>query len=145
MIDDEGFLTITGRARDQFKTDKAKFVAPAPIEMKLLSNQDIEQVCVVGTGIPLPIALVVLSKTGKSKPKEAFISGVIATVENINNTAEDYERLAKVVVMHEEWTIENGLMTPTLKIKRGELEKLYLPRYPEWYAKKDTVVWEKDS
>ena len=49
-IDRDGFLTITGRIKDQFKTDKAKFVAPGPIETKLLANKDIEQVCVVGNG-----------------------------------------------------------------------------------------------
>ena len=52
-IDQEGFLTITGRVKDIFKTSKGKYVAtPSPIEMKLSSNKNIEQVCVVGNGIP---------------------------------------------------------------------------------------------
>ena len=65
LIDKEGFLTITGRLKDQFKTDKAKYISPAPIELKLLSNADIEQVCVVGVGIPQPIALIIFSAVGK--------------------------------------------------------------------------------
>jgi len=69
VVDSEGFLTITGRIKDLFKTDKGKYVAPAPIEMQLLRNTDIEQVCVVGMGIPQPIALVVLSASGKARPK----------------------------------------------------------------------------
>ena len=66
-IDQDGFLTITGRLKDQFKTDKAKFIAPAPIETKLLANKDIEQVCVVGSGIPQPIALDCLVGSGERK------------------------------------------------------------------------------
>ena len=54
-IDSEGFLKITGRVKDIFKTSKGKYVAPSPIEMALSSNKNIEQVCIVGTGIPNPI------------------------------------------------------------------------------------------
>ncbi len=55
--DHEGYLTITGRIKDQFKTDKGKYISPTPIELQLSGNTDIEQICVVGTGIPQPIAL----------------------------------------------------------------------------------------
>ncbi|HEY9487194.1 MAG TPA: AMP-binding protein, partial [Chryseosolibacter sp.] len=68
-VDKNGFLTITGRVKDQFKTDKAKFIAPAPIELKFSTNMDIDQVCVVGTGLPQPIALLTLSEAGKAKPQ----------------------------------------------------------------------------
>ena len=64
-IDNDGFLKITGRVKDLFKTSKGKYVAPSPIEMKLSENQYIEQVCLVGSGIPQPIALVVLSEKTK--------------------------------------------------------------------------------
>ena len=50
-IDDEGFLRITGRVKDIFKTSKGKYVAPSPIEMKLSANKNLEQICVVGDGI----------------------------------------------------------------------------------------------
>ena len=48
----------------------------------------------------------------------------------------------KVVVMKSDWSIDNGFLTPTLKIKRNEIEKLKVPRYAEWYAMPGTVVWE---
>jgi long-chain acyl-CoA synthetase len=142
VIDNEGFLTITGRIKDQFKTDKAKFVAPAPIEMKLLTNKDIEQVCVVGMGIPQPIALVVLSAAGKAKSKGSILESISHSLQEINPSLESYERLEKAVIMKEEWTVANGLLTPSLKLKRNELEKIHLPKYPMWYRQGPLVVWE---
>jgi long-chain acyl-CoA synthetase len=140
-IDSEGFLTITGRIKDQFKTDKAKFIAPTPIEMKLISNKDIEQVCVVGTGIPQPIALIVLSFSAKSKSQNEINESLSKSLQEINPSLEHYERLQKAVVIKGDWTIENGLMTPSMKLKRNEIEKIYLPNYPLWYREKDLVVW----
>lgn len=141
-IDADGFLKITGRVKDQFKTDKGKYVSPTPIELKLSSNPDIEQVCVVGMGIPQPIALVVLSAAGKAKPKEQVIQSLSGQIRDINPTLEHYEELKKAVVMKDAWTIENGLLTPTMKVKRNEVEKIHLPKYPMWYEKEGAVVWE---
>lgn len=141
-ISADGFLTITGRVKDLFKTDKGKYISPAPIEMKLLKNTDIEQVCVVGMGIPQPIALVLLSAVGKAKTKEEIIKSLTTSVAEVNPTVEHYEQLKKVVIMQQEWTINNGLMTPTMKVKRNEVEKLKMPHYPKWYAMEGMVVWE---
>ena len=140
--DSDGYVTITGRIKDLFKTDKGKYVAPSPIEMKLMTNPDIEQVCVVGMGIPQPIALTVLSETGKQKSKENIIQSLSQSLNEINPQIEHHERLMKAVIMKENWTIENGLMTPTLKVKRNEVEKIHLPKYPMWYQKDGEVVWE---
>jgi long-chain acyl-CoA synthetase len=141
-VDSEGYLTITGRIKDLFKTDKGKYVAPAPIEMKLLANPDIEQVCVVGMGIPQPIALAVVSASGKLKSKEELIASITKTLKEVNPQIEHHERMVKAVIMKEGWTIENGLMTPTLKVKRNEVEKIHLPKYPMWYRQDGMVVWE---
>jgi long-chain acyl-CoA synthetase len=141
-VDAEGFLTITGRIKDLFKTDKGKYVAPTPIELKLLINPDIEQVCVVGMGIPQPIALTIVSAAGKQKSNEELIVSISKTINEVNPLLEHHERLVKAVIMKESWTIENGLMTPTLKVKRNEVEKIHLPKYPMWYQKEGTVVWE---
>jgi long-chain acyl-CoA synthetase len=141
--DKEGYVTIVGRVKDQFKTDKGKYVSPSPIEMMLLANQDIEQACVVGMGIPQPIALVVLSPTGKTKSKEDIALSLAHSLNQVNPNLESYEKLEKVVVMKGEWTIENGLITPTLKVKRNEVEKIHLPKYPTWYhTQPGVVVWE---
>jgi long-chain acyl-CoA synthetase len=141
-IDEEGYLTITGRVKDQFKTDKAKFIAPAPIEMKFSINKDIEQVCVVGMGIPQPIALIVLSAAAKAKTKAAVRKSLSQTLAEINPSLESYERLAKVVILREDWTIENGLMTPSLKVKRNEIEKIHAEKYSHWYRHEEEVLWD---
>ena len=142
QISADGFLTITGRIKDLFKTDKGKYIAPTPIELKLLHNIDIEQVCVVGMGVPQPMALVVLSLKGKAKSKEDIAKSLSETISEINPSLEAYEAIEKAVIMKTDWTVENGLITPTLKVKRNEVEKLHLPTYPKWFSMKGRVVWE---
>ncbi len=144
QIDPEGFVSITGRIKDQFKTDKGKYIAPLPIELKLGANTDIEQVCVVGMGVPQPMALVVLSAAGRSKSKEEITSSLSKTIDVVNKELEVYERLNAAVIMNNDWTIENGLMTPSLKVKRNEVEKIHLPKYPHWYNLGRRVVWEQE-
>lgn len=141
-IDADGFLTIIGRVKDQFKTDKGKYVSPAPIEMRLLENKDIAQVCVVGMGIPQPIVLAVLSEAARAKSQAEIADSLRVTLEIVNQHLDSYEKLETAVIMQKDWTQENGLLTPTLKLKRNALEKIYVPRYPEWYNNKGKVVWE---
>ena len=131
--DNEGFLKITGRVKDQFKTDKGKYISPAPIEVRLLSNTDIEHACIVGTGVPQPMALVCLSETGKRKTKDELIKNFTESLDSINLSLEKFEKIEKIVIMKENWTIANNKITPSLKVKRNEIEKIHLPKYPEWY------------
>lgn len=142
VIDQNGFLTIIGRVKDQFKTDKGKYISPAPIEMKILENKDIAQVCVVGMGIPQPIMLTVLTEAAGKKSREDVAAGLSQTIDKLNTHLESYERLEKAVIMKAEWTQENGMLTPTLKLKRNALEKIYVPKYHTWYADKNRVLWE---
>lgn len=141
-ISSDGFLTITGRVKDLFKTDKGKYIAPAPIEMLLLANPDIEQVCVVGMGVPQPIVLTVLSPSGKTKTKEQIIQSISRTIDEVNPSLESHEHIEKAVIMKHEWSVENNLLTPTLKVKRNEVEKIHLPHYPKWYNEEGRVIWE---
>jgi long-chain acyl-CoA synthetase len=141
-IDSEGYLKITGRIKDLFKTDKGKYIAPSKIEKELAINTDIEQVCVVGMGIPQPIALIVLSETGKAKSENEIIESLGTTVMALNQKLQSYERIETAVIMKDDWTIENQLMTPSLKVRRGEVEKIHVPNYPMWYKKEGLVVWE---
>lgn len=141
-IDPDGFLTIVGRVKDQFKTDKGKYISPAPIEMRLLENKEIAQVCVVGMGIPQPIMLTVLTEAAKARGRKEILASLSATMDSVNAHLEPYEKIERAVIMQKDWTQENGLLTPTLKLKRNALEKIYVPRYPKWYGEKDKVVWE---
>jgi len=141
-VSGDGFLTITGRTKDQFKTDKGKYIAPAPIEMQFMGNPLVEQVCIVGMGVPQPMALVVLSALGRGKSNAEITDSLTKTITEINPGLESYEYIEKAVIMKSDWTIENGLMTPSMKIKRNEVEKLKLPNYLKWFEMEGIVVWE---
>ncbi|MBL4657752.1 MAG: AMP-binding protein [Flavobacteriales bacterium] len=141
-IDSEGFLKITGRVKDIFKTSKAKYVAPAPIEMKLSTNTNLEQICVVGTNVPQPIALTVLSEAGKQLSNEEIDSSLSETLNVVNPQLDHHENIAKFVILKDDWTVENGLITPTMKVKRPELEKIHEGNYEAWYEAEGKVVWQ---
>ena len=136
-IDSDGFLKITGRVKDIFKTSKGKYIAPTPIEMKLSENNYIEQVCVVGNGIPQPIALAVLSESAHAAAD--LNESISKTLEDVNNTLEKHEVLNNIVLLKENWTVENKFLTPTMKIKRNSIEKKYQANYTKWYDE-DKIV-----
>ncbi len=140
VVDKDGFLKITGRVKDIFKTEKGKYVSPNPIELKLAVNSDIEQVCVVGTNLPQPIALVVLSEEARSKDKSEVNEGFEKLLKEVNPKLEKHEKLKKVVLMKDEWTVENSMLTPTLKIKRNAIEEKHQDSYTKWYSEKTVVV-----
>lgn len=141
-FDHDGFLTITGRVKDQFKTDKGKYIDPSLIELLLSHNTDIEQICIVGTGIPQPIALITLSELGKAKSKNDLSKSLMESVHSINPTLEKHERLEKIVIMKEDWTLANGLTTPSLKVKRNSIEKIHQEYYKSWFDLKDFIIFE---
>jgi long-chain acyl-CoA synthetase len=140
--DHDGFLTITGRVKDQFKTDKGKYISPAPLELAMSKNTDIEQICIVVTGIPQPIALITLSELAKSKSRTDLYASLIATVNRVNPNLEKHETIEKVIIMKEDWTVDNGLTTPTLKVKRNSIEKIHQPYYKQWFENSEKVIFE---
>lgn len=141
-IDPQGFLKITGRVKDLFKTTKGKYVAPSPIEMRISANADIEQVAVVGDGLPQPIALVVLSESGMKKSKTEVTDSILKTLGEVNPQIDQHEQVKAAIIVNTPWTVENELLTPTMKIKRNPIEKIYGPHYEKWYAAKEAVIWE---
>lgn len=141
-FDHDGYLSITGRVKDQFKTDKGKYIAPSPIELEYTKNTDIEQICIVGMGIPQPIALIVPSEFGKKKSQEELASSLSQTTRLINPTLESHEKINKIIIMKEVWSIENGLLTPTMKIKRNHVEKIHRPMYKQWFETSGEVIYD---
>lgn len=141
-IDADGFLWITGRVKDIFKTDKGKYVAPAPIELAMSKNTDIEQVCLVGLNLIQPIALVVLNEDARKKSKEAVSKRLEETLKELNPTLDKHEKIKKIVVVEEPWSIEDGILTPTLKIKRSKVDAKYKDKYQAWYNCDEGIVWE---
>ncbi|WP_394129256.1 AMP-binding protein [Shewanella maritima] len=124
-IDEDGYISITGRVKDNFKTSKGKYVAPVPIERKLAQDSHLELICVIGSGLPHPVALVQLSEGARKQPREEVRASIKATLDSINPNLESHEHVDAVIVTNEEWTVENDILTPTLKIKRHVLEKRY--------------------
>jgi long-chain acyl-CoA synthetase len=141
-VDGDGYLYITGRVKDIFKTLKGKYVAPAPIEGALSRNTHIDQLCFVGTGLKQPIMVVSLNETGRAKPREVIERELAADMDAVNATLEPHEQIAKIVVVKETWTIDNNLMTPTMKVKRNEIEKRYLPLIEREAQTRGKVAWE---
>ncbi len=97
-IDSDGFLKITGRVKDIFKTSKGKYVAPSPIEMRISSNKNIEQICVVGNGLPQPIALATLSEIGVNEIKENLINSLEETLKFVNSELDSHEKIHRIII-----------------------------------------------
>ena len=134
----DGAWRIIGRVKEQFKTGKGKYVSPVPIESELAACPLIEQVCVMGSGRKQPLALVVLAP-GQGD-RAAADAALRALRERVNAVLESHERLDCILVCPEPWTIENGMLTPTLKLKRDRIEAVYAARV-EALASPEPVVW----
>lgn len=141
-IDSDGFLSIIGRVKDNFKTAKGQYVSPAPIENKLSVDPHIEQCCVVGINLAQPIALIILSVEGKKIEQNTLIERLETARKTINPHFKKYEHLSKMIVLKEDWTIENNCLTPTLKIKRPIIEKKYLASFETWNNQPETIIFE---
>ncbi len=142
----DGLLKLTGRLKELFKTAKGKYVAPAPIENKLNEHPLIELSCVSGSGCPSAYALVVLAEDIRPKTAEAATRTRVeqelgAWLEQVNKTLSGYEQLQMIVVSPEPWTVENGFLTPTLKIKRSRIEASVESKLDGWFATKGSVLW----
>jgi long-subunit acyl-CoA synthetase (AMP-forming) len=146
-VDDQGRLKITGRVKELFKSSKGKYISPAPIENLINADQHIELSCVTGSGLPQPVALVQLAealrkslKSG-SADKAAIDASLASLLEQVNRQVEEWERLACLVVVSEEWQIENGFLTPTLKLKRSAIDDRYGGNLERWGESRQKVVW----
>ena len=137
-VNRDGFLKITGRVKDLFKTSKGKYIAPSPIEMKISEDLNIEQVCIVGSGMPQPIALVVLTAIGRDNLN--IRTSLEKTRISVNSLLEKHELIHNIVVVTEVWSVENNLLTPSMKIKRNSLEKLYKESYASWYKEESIII-----
>ncbi len=123
-IDAEGWVSITGRVKEVFKTTKGKYIAPVPIEALLARNEMIEQACVLGDGRDQPLALIQLPE-GLELPLREVRTRLVETLESVNAELEPHQRLERLIVVRERWTVDNELLTPTLKIRRPQLEARY--------------------
>jgi len=140
-LDEAGYLRITGRVKDIFKTSKGKYVAPAPIEGEIAKSHWVEQVCLMGSNMDQPVALVELSPAARQQPREVLGQALAAHLHALNRQLAPHERVSHLYLINEAWTVDNGSMTPTMKIRRNVLEARYagvIERLPDEVA----IVWE---
>lgn len=142
----DGLLKITGRVKELFKTSKGKYVAPAPIENKLNAHPMIEMSMVSGVGQPAAYAMVILSEELRPKQNDPTFrkeveSELAQLLKNVNAELPDYEKLQMIVISKSPWTIENGFLTPTMKIRRGRIEEGVAAQVDAWFDTKGKVQW----
>jgi long-subunit acyl-CoA synthetase (AMP-forming) len=142
----DGLLKITGRTKELFKTAKGKYVAPAPIENRLNAHPMVELSMVSGVGQPAAFALVVISEALRPRLADTAFRGEVeremeGLLANVNREVADYEQLQMIVVVSDPWSIENGFLTPTMKIKRSRIESAVAPQIEAWYARRARVLW----
>ncbi len=144
--DARGILKITGRVKELFKTSKGKYVSPAPIENRINASPLIEMSMVSGVGQPSAYAIVVLNEQARSMQHDPSARSQVAQeldklLQEVNAGLPNYERLQMIVVANEPWSIENGCLTPTMKIKRGKIEDMVKGKVDHWYAGSGNVQW----
>jgi long-chain acyl-CoA synthetase len=143
---EDGLLKLTGRLKEVFKTAKGKYVAPAPIENLINAHPMVEQSMVTGVGQPAAYALVVLAEhlrgqLGDPAERMRVERELLLMLKDVNAQLPSYERLQMLVVAHDPWSIENGCLTPTMKIKRRQIEAQASERMADWYGEQRAIVW----
>ncbi len=124
-VDSDGFVYLTGRVKDYYKTVHGKFVAPAPIENEFAANNYVEQLCLLGRGYSKTVMLCVLNAAAREQPPDIVANAMRAQAEHVNLNVAKHERIGVVIICRQPWTIENGGMTPTLKLRRDALESRF--------------------
>ncbi len=124
-VDDDGFIFLTGRVKDYFKTIQGKFVAPPPIEASFSDNVHTEQQCLLGRGYSKTVMVCVLSAIAQERDQAEIEQDLRKIVESVNDDVEKHARMGALIISADPWSIDNGMLTPTLKIRREQVEKAF--------------------
>ncbi len=146
QIDAHGNLRITGRVKDLFKTSKGKYVAPAPIEDKLVMHPAVEACVVTGANMGQPLGIVMLNAEAVARSQDiaarAELEASLAQhLKDINATLDPHEQLKCLVIATAAWTVENDIITPTFKVKRNRIEEIYSTYYQQWEESGQKIIW----
>lgn len=150
-LDDDGHLYITDRKKDLFKLSNGKYVAPQLVESFIKQSEFVNQVIVLGAGRKHPVALIVpdwealtasVIESDPNAPKSHMelsrhataIKIVLRDVTMLMKELNDYERVRRIALLPEDFTIDRGELTPTLKVKRGFVGEKYSARIDELYG-----------
>jgi long-chain acyl-CoA synthetase len=145
-LDKDGFLKITDRKKEMFKTSGGKYIAPAVLESVLKQSRFIEQAMVIGESEKMPAALIQINfdfVKEWAKRKNYSITNVATDVNLIfriqkeidtcNTKFGHWEQIKKFEITPEEWTIEANLLTPTMKMKRKNIKEKYKHLFQKIY------------
>ena len=146
-IDEHGLLRVTGRLKDLFKTSKGKYVAPAPIEDRLVMHEAVDACIVTGANLSQPLAIVILTaeataRVADPQKKAALEASLVQHLDEVNRTLDPHERLECIVVASLAWTVDNDIITPTFKVKRNRIEEIYGRDCARWEASGRKVIWQ---
>jgi long-chain acyl-CoA synthetase len=130
-IDEDGYIFLTGRVKDYFKTIQGKFVAPTPIENEFSKNPHTEQLCLLGRGYSKTVMVCVLSALAQQADRAQVAEDLRQVAETVNKGVDKHARIGAVIISTEPWTIDNSMLTPTLKIRREKVEGKYGERAQE--------------
>jgi long-chain acyl-CoA synthetase len=130
-IDEDGFIYLTGRVKDYFKTIQGKFVAPTPIENEFAKNPYTEQICLLGRGYSKTVMTCVLSALAQQENPAVVARALVSHADKVNQEVDKHARIGVVVISGDPWTIDNGMLTPTLKIRREQVEGRFGERAQE--------------
>ena len=142
-LDDHDRVKIVGRVSENFKNQCGEFVAPTPIERQFEVNEMIEQLCLVGRGLPSNVLLITLNDEARiRKKKEEITKSLEDILHQINKGLVKYERISHIIIAKDEWTPKNDLLTPTLKVKRRTVEQYYASLIKSAFSQSQPVIWE---
>lgn len=145
-IDGQGNLHVTGRVKDLFKTSKGKYVAPAPIEDRLMMHDAVEACAVTGANLGQPLGIVMLNADAAQSlknpsDKAELEASLTKHLAELNATLDPHEQLQCLFAETEPWSVDNDLITPTFKVKRNRIEAVYAARYEGWENSGRKVIW----
>lgn len=145
QITETGELKITGRIKELFKTSKGKYIAPAPIEALINSCPLIETCAVSGANFEQPYAAVILAehlrpKLSDEQARQDLLNQLLGLRDSANLQLPAYQQLKFLVVLTDPWTVENACLTPTLKLKRANIEKRLGEHAERWYGLGEAVL-----
>lgn len=149
-VDADGFLRITDRKKEMFKTSGGKYVAPQLLENRFKQSRFIEQIMVVGEGEKMPAALIqpnfefvkqwgkrhgiALNENSDVATNEKVITRIQEEVDMANEDFAKWEKVKQFRLTPDVWSVEDGLLTPTMKLKRKIIKEKYLKLYNDIYG-----------
>ncbi|MBB2483711.1 AMP-binding protein [Mitsuaria sp. WAJ17] len=145
-IDAQGLVRITGRVKDLFKTSKGKYVAPAPIEDRLTMHHAVEACAVTGANLGQPVGIVMLSpdaaqRTGSEADRQQLLAQLTQHLDDINARLDPHEQLDCLILVKTPWTVDNGFITPTFKVRRNRVDEVFGPKLEAWVEERRKIIF----